>query len=190
VSISERLKNALKEFTSFEEKGVNPIISRYGEVDIAYPANEEEYCALGGHSVAKVVTISEKHKELPIERAYFQLTNEKIMNLTKLRVCVDDGILLADKVKKETDDKDRVYFKNSSFWLIPTSYFLIDGGFIAVDFKEGRKSFVILRGPWNINSQIDEWIKKHTTGRIEISDNVGHDQVATFIGREFFSSSI
>jgi len=185
MSTSERFKN-MQELKSLRKQGIDPVIARYGEVDIAYPANEKEYCALGSYAVVKIVAIAEDQKELPIERAYFQLSNEKIMPLTKLGVHVGSDDFLADKVKETKDDKKRIYFENISFWTIPTGFFLDDDGFIAVDFKGERKAFKILRGPWKINNRIDEWIKKHAAGQLQVAEHVEYGLVAKFIEREFF----
>ncbi len=43
--------DTLREIQSLREEGIDPLISHYGEVDIAYPTNEKEYCGISGYSV-------------------------------------------------------------------------------------------------------------------------------------------
>jgi hypothetical protein len=189
MSVSDYFNKALKEFKIFKEKGIDPVISRYGEVDIAYPANEKEFCFLSSYSFVKVTAISDDPAELPIERAYFQLGKGKIMPLESLEISVDDKPNFTNKVIESKDDKDRTYFKSFSFWVIPTGFFLDDDGFIAIDFKGERKHFVILRGPWKLDGRICEWVKKHTSGQIQVAEHVPFDLVANFIQREFMKPS-
>jgi len=189
MNTAGRLNNALKDFKSFKEKGVDPVITRYGEVDIAYPAGEEEYCILGGYAVVMIVAISGDREELPIERAYFQVSDEKPVLLDKLGVSVDGGDLLGDMVTEKKDNAERICFENISFWAIPVCWFQVDAGFIAVDFKGERKEFVILRGPWKLDSRIQECINKHNADQIKVAEHVPYDVLAKFIEREYFESN-
>jgi hypothetical protein len=186
--MSELFKD-LQELNSLRKQGIDPVISRYGEVDIAYPANEKEYCALSSYSFMKVTAISDDPEELPIERAYFQLGKGKIMPLESLEISVDDKPHFTNRIFETKDEKDRTYFKSFSFWVIPTGLFLDPDGFIAIDFKGERKHFVILRGPWKLDGRICEWVKKHTSGQIQVAKHVPFDLVANFIQREFMKPS-
>ena len=185
----ERLNNALQDFKCFKEKGIDPVITRYGEVDIAYPANEEEYRALGGYAVAMIVAISEEKEEIPLERAYFQFRDKKVFPLNKLGVSIGNGDFLGDKVIEKKDSGGRVCFENISFWTIPVCYFIDDDGFIAVDFKGERKAFIILRGLWKPHSRIRECISKHLAGQINVAEHVPYEVVSKFIEREYFDSN-
>jgi len=189
MDTAERLSNALKPFKGLQGKGVNPVITRYGEVDIAYPANENEYCVLGGYAVVMIVAVSENRDELPIERAYLQPSDKRIVSLNKLGVSVKGGDLLGDIATEKKDNTGRIYFENISFWAIPVCWFKDDGGLIAVDFKGERKEFVILRGPWKLDSRIQEWINKHSAEQIEVAEHVAYDVMGNFIEREFFNSN-
>lgn len=184
VNMSDCFKN-FGELKSLREQGVDPVIARYGEVDIAYPASEKEYCALAGYSFMKITAIAEDAKELPIERAYFQLRNGKIMPLESLEVSVDDRSHFTNRAIETKDDKDRVYYKNFSFWAIPTLFFLDNGGLIGIDFRGERKEFVILRGPWKIDPLINGWMRKHSTKNLQVAERANYDIIAKFIEREF-----
>ena len=186
MNTADRLNNALKDFTYFKEKGVDPVITRYGEADIAYPADEKEYCILGGYAVVRIVAISEDREELPIERAYFQVGDEQQVPLQKLGVCVDSDGLLGDMVTDAKDNYGRTCFENISFWAIPVAWFQVDAGFLAVDFKGERKEFIILRGPWEQYSRVQEWVKKHHAEQIKVAEHVPYDTVEKFIEREYF----
>ncbi len=191
MDTADRLNKALEkeEFAIFKKQGIEPVITRYGEVDIAYPANEEEYCILGGYAVVMIVAISEDREELPIERAYFQVGDKKTVSLNKLGVSVDGGDLLGDMATEKKDNAGRICFENISFWAIPVAWFIVDDGFIAVDFKGERKEFIILRGPWKLYSRIQEWINKDSAGQIKVAEHVPYDVVAKFIEREFFKNN-
>jgi len=186
-----RLNNAIEEElgTLFRQLGTEPIVSRYGEVDIAYPASEDEYCILGGHSVVMIVAMSEYKEELPLERAYFQLRDKRIIPLNELGVCVDGSDVLGGLVTEKQYGFGRICFENISFWTIPTVWFIDDEGFIAVDFKGERKEFIIKRGPWKLHSIVREYISKNITGQIKVAEHVPYDVVAKFIEREFFKSN-
>lgn len=186
MNISEAVKNELK---SLEElSGIRPVVSRFGEVDIAYPASAEEYCALGGYSVAAVVVFSQNQEELPIERTYFQTSSEKIFPLEKIGVCVDDRYL-ADRIKETKDDHGNFYFENISFWAIPTGLFMDPGGLAAIDFKGERKAFVLLRGPWKMHGLVRECLSKHLGGQIKLAEHIPFEVMAEFVQREFISNN-
>ncbi len=187
VTKSDKLspENLIRGLKISEEHKLYPSIERHAQIDIAYPANEKEYCALGSYSFAKVAAISEHSEELPIERAYFQLSKGKIMPLESLEISVDDKPNFTNKVIETKDDKDRTYFKSFSFWAIPTGFFQYQDGLIAIDFKDERKNFVLLRGPWKLNNRICEWVQKHTSGEIQVAEHVASDLIANFIQREF-----
>jgi len=191
MNTADRLNKVLesKEFAIFKKEGIEPVIKRYGEVDIAYPADEEEYRDLEGYAVVMIRAISENREELPIERAYFQSSDKRIVSLDKLEVSVDGGDPLGDMATEKKDNAGRTCFENISFWAIPACWFVDDGGFIAVDFKGERKEFVILRGPWKLDSRIREWINKHIAEQIRVTEHVPYDIVANFIDREFFKNN-
>jgi hypothetical protein len=189
MSISEHFKK-LNEFKIFKEKGIDPVVARYGEVDIAYPADEKEYCSLGGYSFMKITAIAEDQKELPIERAYFQLSNEKIMSLESLEISVDDKPSFTNRIIETKDDNGRIYFESFSFWAIATGLFLDNGGLIAIDFRGERKNFVILRGPWEQAQHTYEWVNKHISYQMKVSPGpIGYDLIGNFIQREFMKFS-
>ena len=190
MSVSEYFSKSRDEFKIFEEQGIDPVVARYGEAEIAYPTNEKEYCALGGYAFMKITAIAEDQNELPIERAYFQMRNGKIMSLESLEVSVEDKPHFTNIVIEAKDDKDRVYYKSFSFWAIPTLCFIDNEGLIAIDFKGGRKHFVILRGPWKQAIHTYEWVQKHISGQMQFATGpVGYDLIASFVQREFMSRS-
>ncbi len=187
MNISEDVKNKLK---SFEERiGIRSFVSRFGKVDIAYPANEEEYCVLGGFAVVMVVAISDDQEELPIERAYFQLRDKEIIPLDKLGVCFNGDDFLSERVKEVKDDHGKAYFENVSFWSIPVGWFIDDEGFIAIDLKGERKAWVLLRGPWELHSLIREYLNKHLNGQIKCAEHIPFEVMAKFIEREFINNN-
>ncbi|MBU1863179.1 MAG: hypothetical protein KKH94_05925, partial [Candidatus Omnitrophica bacterium] len=145
-----------------------------------------EYCDLGGSAIMKVWAIADDKGELPIERAYFQLGNGTIESLSPIFVN-HDGIVLWDKVTELKDDEHGIYYENVSFWLIPVILFCSSNGFIAIDFKGGRKDFRIKSGPWEIDNRITTGIEKHRKDEINVS--VKDDCLKMFLEREFFNFS-
>lgn len=183
LGLPKDLKDELK---AFKDKGINPVVARYGEVDIAFPANEKEYCDLGGYSFMEITAITEDNGELPIERAYFKLGEGKIMPLKSLELAVDNEPHFTNRVVKTEDDDGMVYYKSVSFWAISTGFFIDNKGLIAIDFKGGRKHFVIRRGPWGLAKHIYEWVEKRTSNQIKVNPGpIGYDLIAHFIQREF-----
>lgn len=188
MDTADRLNNALERLSPvFKEQGIEPAISRFGEVDIAYPVNENEYCVLGGYTVFMVVAISECLDELPIEKAYFQV-GEKVLVCAELGVHVD-GDELRNRVTEKKDRSGRTCFENISFWVLPVGYFKIDAGFIAIDFKGERKNFTILRGPWKLDSRVDDLINKHFSEQIKVAEHVPYDELTKFVEREYFKNN-
>jgi len=183
--ISKSLNGFAEEFKCFTEAGIDPAVTRYGEVDIAYPTNEKEYCDLAGYAVMKVTAASDYAEELPIEKAYFQLSNGKVMPLEGLDVSVDDKPHFTNRVIEMKDDRDNAYFKSFSFWSIQALYFLDNDGYIVIDFKGDRKNFRILRGPWEIRSKIHEWLSKYKAGQLKIAKSASWNTLAQFVEREF-----
>jgi hypothetical protein len=163
-------------------------IERYAEVDIVFPANEEEYFALGGNAVAMIIASSEHQSELPLVRAYFQEEDGKEIILTKIIFNSDVDIFAGDKITKgkfANDEKE--CFTNLSFWLIPISLFRDDKGIIMVDFKGERKAFAIRRGPWQIDKQNQEYMQKQSQGDIKVTENQQDSVIAKIIEREFIN---
>jgi len=190
MNTADRLNNSLKkELKPLIDQGIDPVIARYGEVDIAYPSDEQEYCLLGGYAVVMIVAISDTQDELPIERAYFQIDDIKTVPLDNLGVKVGEGDFLRDVVTEKKGNGDRTVFENISFWVIPALWFVFDKGYIAIDFKGERKNFSILRGPWKLHNHGQEWINKHSAGQLKVAEHVPFDVVAKFIDREFFKNN-
>lgn len=185
MSVSEYFKKYAEEFKTFKEKGIDPVIDRYGEVDIAYPASEKEYCALGGYSFMKVTTIATDPEELPIERAYFQYGNKEIRPLDGIEVSVGNCPHFTNRVIETYDDKDRKYFMSFSFWAILSGLFLDDEGLIAIDFKGERKAFTLLRGPWEHIKPVYGWVQKHASEQIQVTESGEHGAIVNFLNREF-----
>jgi hypothetical protein len=191
MNTAERMNEKLdSEFKIFREKGIEPPIARYGEVDIAYPTNEEEYCVLGGYGVLMLAVIAEDRKELPVEKAYFKLSNAKIKPLVRLDIAIGGIIPLAERVQAIEDAKGTHYFENISFWGIPVCFFLDDGGFIAIDFKGKRKEFIIKRGPWDIDRRVLQWVINHQQKKSKVSEHITHDLIVKFIQREFVENNL
>ena len=186
----DRFKNVLKDLTFFREKGIDPVVSRLGNVDVAYPASESEYCLLGGYAIVMVVAISDKRSELPIEAVYFRIADKETISFTKLGVRVGGGDLLAEIVTEKKDPAGRVCFENVSFWVIPVACFKFANALIAIDFKGERKRFTIMRGPWNLDIRIQEWISKHVAeNKIQVAEHVPFEVLVKFIDREFFHNN-
>jgi len=191
MDTADRMNKALEKFNFLKEQGVENIpISRLGEVDIAYPASEEEYCALGGYAVVMIVAISDDREELPIERAYFQIADKKTVPLENLGVRYNGGDLLAGVVKEKQDHTGRICFENVSFWYIPVAWFKFDDSFIAIDYKGERKKFIIHRGPWKLDIRVQTWISKHIgEQKIAVAQHVPFEVIANFIDREFLKNN-
>jgi hypothetical protein len=185
MAIADHLNKALNEMKFWKELGIDPIIARYGEIDIAYPADEKEYCDLGGCVVAMVVAISENKEELPIERVYFQVADVKPIHLIKIGYSVNSDGLLGDMVTKKTYSNGRICYENISFWALTACCFQADTGFIAVDFKGERKKFIITRGPWKLDNRIRECMNKHLAEQIKVAECVPRNILMDFINREF-----
>lgn len=183
----EVINNELKSLR--EQSGIDPVFSWAGEYDIAYPSSVEEYSALRGCAVVMIVAISDNQEELPIKWAYFMNSKKEKILLRNLNVVIDDVVVLADEVKEIKDDKGKVYFENTSLWAIPLFFFRDDGGLIAFDFKEERKEFVILRGPWKVDSRIREWMINHVSTQITVAGGFSDDVFGRFIQREFINNN-
>ncbi len=111
------------------------------------------------------------------------------MPFESLEISVGDRPHFTNKVFETKDDKGRMYFKSFSFWIMPTGLFLDQAGSIAINFKGERKNFVLLRGPWNLDSRIYQWMQRHTSGQIQVVESVAYGLMARFIQREFMGSS-
>ena len=186
MSVSKYFKKYSKEFEVFKKNDIDPIIDRYGEIEIAYPVSEKEYCALGGYSFIKITAIATDPRDLPIARAYFQFKDKKIRPLDNLEVAVGDRPSFTNVVIETQDDKGREYFISFSFWAILSGLFLDDAGSIAIDFKGERKAFTLLRGPWGLGRLTREWIQKHASEQIQVAtEPIEYDVIANFLQREF-----
>lgn len=162
------------------------IVVRYGDVDIAMPASVKEYINLGGNAIALIVAAAENRNELPLAKAYFKTADGKQVMLSKLVMNSEDSTFSGDKITetKFGDGKEK-RFVNISFWFVPIYLMLDDKAVLGVDFKENRESFIILRGPWNIGLQNQEYLRKHSEGRIKFPERLDSNIVGDFIVREF-----
>jgi len=187
MSVSEYFKKikCLDELEFLKEHGIKPSCLRYGECDIAFPKDEEEYYALGGYSFMKVTAISIDAKELPIERAYFQLYQGRAVSLIGLEASVDDAPNFTNRIIETKDDDNNTYYQSFSFWAIPTAYFVDHNGYIAIDFKGGIKDFILLRGPWKKAEHIIEWVRSHMSKAKDDNMPVDYDVLSKFVQREF-----
>jgi hypothetical protein len=162
------------------------IVERYGNVDIAMPASEKEYIDLGGNAIAMIQAVAANRNELPLAKAYFQTPDGKQVMLSKLVMSSEDSTFSGNEITetKFADGKEK-RFSNLSFWLVPVHLMLDDKAVLGVDFKENRESFIMLRGPWNIGAQNQEYLRKHSEGRIKFPERLDSNIVGDFIVREF-----
>jgi hypothetical protein len=109
--------------------------------------------------------------------------------LSKLVMSSDVNTFSGNEITEAqfADGKEK-YFSNLSFWFIPVHLMLDDKAVLGIDFKENRESFVILRGPWNIGTQNQECLRKHSDGRIKFPERLDSNIVGDFIVREFSNS--
>lgn len=121
---------------SFDEvldsMGIDP--SRGTDFDLCYPANSDEYEALGKHGVVRIDAQSILSSELPLTRAYLTV---KGLNFP-LRMLVT-----LDKVKDDQANKRGVqYWRQVSFYLVPLNLLKGKGGAdLSVDFNGPRRGF-------------------------------------------------
>ena len=154
------------------------IAERYVESDIAYPASEEEYCGLGGNAVVKITAFSQHPEELPLARAYFETEIGKEIELRNLATA-------AETLKTNFGDSKKDYFMNSSLWELPVYLVLNEKGLLGIDFKENRKSFSVVRGPWQLDERNREYTRKQSQGVIKITERMDEDVLMKFLKREF-----
>ena len=63
--------------------------------------------------------------------------------------------------------------------------FVDDGGKILIDFKEGRKNFCLMSGPWKIPNESRKYINHQIAGDFVVPENIDSEAFSKFVTREF-----
>jgi hypothetical protein len=110
--------------------------------DIAFPASESEYVALGKHAVLLIAAVTHDPAELPIARVYLEKENG-VIPLQEI------GSFLCRTTSESTVERVLGGYRENALFLLPLSAYFQPAK-LMVDFARNRSGFQLIQFPEQI----------------------------------------
>jgi TPR repeat protein len=135
LSVDQALEQVAKEYSG-------QAADRVARDDIAFPASEEEYLALGKHAVLLLATVTHDRAELPVARVYLEKDNG-VIELRKI------GSFLCRTQPGSLVESVLGPYRENAFYLLPISAYF-QSAKLLVDFSRNRTRFQLIQFPEDV----------------------------------------